>query len=429
MTGDNFASASDSVMAHLEKSNDCAVEPPPPGDASLELSVASDFASVEKIASEWDSAVERLSGPIYMTYDWVKTWWDFYGQGKELRLFIFRHRRKVVALFPIFIERFGFGPISLRLARLIGANIPPKTFDPPVDAAFAAEALRRMFQHLIRNEHCELLSLGPVSARWPGTTALGELPNAIQSLVAQVKFELRDVQTWFRLPSSFEEYVSALGSSERKNRMKRIRHLEKDRQVSADVVAGLTQVEEEFNAFVRQHARQWAAIGKSGHFAAWPQGEAYNRALVRAQARHQRVRFYRMLIDGHVVSNRYTFVLGNTLYSELPARETGEPWDKLGIGSISLVKFNQAAIEHGISAIDSGLGNYEHKAQLGGDQVPVGVWRIVARGANPLKVRAFQLVSRLIILVFHKLWYRRVLPHLPACFPRVQNCFWLRYDY
>jgi CelD/BcsL family acetyltransferase involved in cellulose biosynthesis len=187
-------------------------------------------------------------------------------------------------------------------------------------------------------------------------------------------------------------------------------------------------VEEEFQRFVEQHTRQWQGMGKPGHFAAWPHGETYNRTLVQAQARRGRVGFFQTLVDGKVVSSRYTYHLGKTLYSELPSRETGEPWDKAGIGGISLMKFIELAIEAGIGAVDSGLGSYEHKASLGGDQIPVGIWRLRRRGVRGLKARGFLAGAKVILLVFQKLWYRRILPRLPRCFGRTQCLWWLRYD-
>ena len=378
--------------------------------------------------ADWDDFVSQHTGGIYMTYDWLKTWWQFYGEGKQLRLFIFFHDNKLVALLPIYLETFAAGPLKTTVARLVGANIPPKTFDPPMDSAFAEEVFARVLKQLFAQDHCDLLALGPVSDTWPPAVAFRKACAQARELVSPPAYEQRDVQTVFRLPPAFDQYVASLSSSERKNRMKRVRHLERDHRVSSDIVSDATLVQQEFTAFALQHARQWQAIGKAGHFGAWPRGEAYNRALVKAQAKHGRVSFFRMLVDGQVVSSRYTFILGGTVYSELPAREVGEPWDKLGIGGISLVKFIESTIREELTVIDSGLGTYEHKAQLGGDQIPVGIWYVPARGSSHLKARIFRMVAKGVLFACRKLWYSRVLPRMPRFFKRTQAQWWLRFD-
>jgi CelD/BcsL family acetyltransferase involved in cellulose biosynthesis len=195
------------------------------------------------------------------------------------------------------------------------------------------------------------------------------------------------------------------------------------------MVAEPALVADEFERFLRQHSGQWRAIGKGGHFEAWPKAADYNRELVRSQARHGRVRFFRMLIDGEVVANRYTFLLGDTLFSELPARAVGPQWDKLGIGVCSLLKFNEDAISAGIATIDSGMGGYDHKVSLGGEEIPVGNWQVVRRHPiSRLRARFFKPVAQAVKVLFHKLWYRRVVPCLPGRIGRTQSLWWLRFD-
>jgi CelD/BcsL family acetyltransferase involved in cellulose biosynthesis len=386
------------------------------------------FEGLDHLQADWDQFVSRHRAGIYMTYDWLRTWWQFYGQGRQLRLFIFFHGDELVALLPVYLETFRAGPLTTTVARLVGANVPAKTFDPPVDLGFAEEVFAYVLKHLFAEDRCELFSLGPVSGTWTPTGSFRKACARVQEMVSPPAYEKRDVQTVFQLPSGFDQYVASLSSTERKNRMKRVRHLERNHRVSSDIVSDPELVEQEFSAFVLQHARQWQAAGKAGHFGAWPNGEAYNRALVKAQAKHGRVCFFRMLVDGQVVSNRYTFVIGGTIYSELPAREIGEPWDKLGIGGVSLVKFIESAIRAEFTVIDSGLGSYEHKAQLGGDQIAVGVWQVRARGLGSLKARLFCMIAKIILLACRKVWYSRILPRLPRQIERTQARWWLRFD-
>ena len=398
-------------------------------DASLTCRVETDFARVRDLRPAWDAAVRELGGSLYMTFDWLRVWWEFYGVGKRLRLFLFEQGDRIVAILPLCLETFWWGPLKTVVARLVGANIPPKAFNPPVDTAVAGEVFARLIRHLFVEDRCDLLSFGGVTKTWAPQAHFQPACEAAGDLVSEVVYEPRDVLTVFRLPATFDEYMASLSSSERKNRRKRLRALEKAYEIGSQIISRPEDAESELESFLVQHTAQWQSEGRGGHFHAWPRGVEFHRELVRAHAPRDRLRFFRLLANGQVVVNRYTYLFGDTLYSELPSRVVGAEWDRLGIGSSSMVKFIESAIHEKIRFIDSGLGSYEHKVQLGGEEIPIGVWRVAGgRHASRIKARLFLWVSRFIGLVFHKLWYRRILPRLPKGVGRTQAMFWLRYE-
>jgi hypothetical protein len=150
---------------------------------------------------------------------------------------------------------------------------------------------------------------------------------------------------------------------------------------------------------------------------------------VRAPGNRDRLLFVRLLGGGEVLANRYVYRLGSRLYSELPSRAVGRDWDRLGLGTTSYFKFIEAAIGLGVNEINSGLGHYEYKLRMGGRQIPVGTWRIIGPGWwRRLRVRLFLAATRLLRLLTHKVWYRRIAPKLPGGRGHTQVRWWLRYD-
>src|ERR1035441_2831019 len=117
------------------------VESPP---KELHCRLETSFAKLSEFRETWDSAASRLGGSIYLSYDWARLWWEFYGDGKALRIFIFSVGDQIVGILPIYVEVIRFGPISLKIARLIGSNIPPKVFNPPVDPALADDVFQQV---------------------------------------------------------------------------------------------------------------------------------------------------------------------------------------------------------------------------------------------------------------------------------------------
>jgi CelD/BcsL family acetyltransferase involved in cellulose biosynthesis len=363
-----------------------------------------------------------------MTIDWLRTWWEFYGAGCELRIFVFSAADQVVGLLPLYLEQMDVGLAVSRVARLVGASIPPKAFDPPVDPEWSGEIFKRLQDRLFGREGVDLLSFGPVSERWPGQAGMRAALTPARA-AGRVSWQAQDVLTVFELPASFDEYLKSLGKNERQTRKEKVRQLARHCATRLEVVTGADLVPEEFERFLVQHTEQWRAEGRGGHFHSWPAGVTFHRALVHAPGNRDRLLFVRLLGGESVIANRYVYRLGKRLYSELPSRAVGRDWDRLGLGTTSYFKFIEAAIGLGISEINSGLGHYDYKLRLGGKEISVGTWRVVCpRRWSRLKVRALLAATRVVRFFLHKVWHRRIVPHLPGQMGRTQSRFWLRYD-
>lgn len=395
------------------------------GLPDLKVMIERNFAALESLRQTWDEAVNRLKGSIYMTYDWSRTWWDFYGGTKDLRIFLFYSGESIVGIVPLYIDRLGFGPLRLSVARLVGANIPPKVFDPPIHQDFAGMVLEKIVEHLFENESCDVLSLGPISEQYAPTAALEKAALARNGRVSQ------GVHTIFWLPDTMEQYFDSLSKNERKNRRKyQLRTLKKEYDTKVEVLSEPEEVEQEFEAFVRQHTAHWNAQGRPGHFKAWPQATEYNRALVKALGGLGRTRFVKISADGQVIANQYAFAFGDSYVWELPARAVGEQWERFSLGPTGIVTMIEAAINEGKRRLEGGLAHYEYKLRLNATEYATKTFRLVCNQAGSrLRYRFFAGLRSLLELGYHKLWYRRLRSHLPIIRYWPQWALWLRLDF
>lgn len=396
----------------------------------LQCEVLTRFDGKDSLAQDWDAAVVRLGGPIYMTYHWLKTWWDFYGAGCQLRVFVFRHEGRITGLIPIYFDTIGIAPFGLRVARIVGSALPPKIFDPPMEPEFAVDMWRQLIHRLFGSDHCDLLTFGPVAESHASVESIARASELERAMVQTPDVQTKDVQTIYHLPASYDEYFAALDSKERKTRRKKLRELEAVAAVRSDVVADGSLVHAEFDTFVEQHTRQWQSEGRPGHFHAWPNALEYNRALVKNLAALGRVRFYRLYSGDQVITRQYGFVLGDRLYAELPARAFGDPWDRFSLGCTSQIKLIESAIQEGLKRMDSGLGHYEYKILTGGIETKVASIRLQSSGSwSKLRTRVWTKIHTVLRLFLHKIWYRKVMPYLPAMFRSGQSKLLVRLDF
>lgn len=365
-----------------------------------------------------------------MTYDWVRIWWEFYGEGAELRVFIFFDGDAIAAIVPLYIVTLGFGPFRFRVARLIGANIPPKVFDPPVPEWCAQEVIGQVIDQLFEKDACDLLSLGPISELQPVVKRVETACSQRANLVQQANI-VKGVYSVFHVPASMEDYYASLSKNERKNRRKyELRLLAKEFETRVDVVSDEPAIAHEFERFAEQHRQQWAAERKTGHFGAWPRALDYNRALVRAQGKKGRLRFIRIIANGEVIANQYTFAFGNRYYWELPSRAVDHKWERFSLGPTGIVTMIDQAIKEGITTVEGGLAHYDYKIRLGAKEHNTLTFRIVGDGfLSRVRFALHSFIRACWSYGYNKLWYRRVMPKLPQAFWRPRCETWLRMDF
>jgi len=399
---------------------------------SLHLETVANFEALPINSQAWDSAVQTLRGPVYMTLSWLRTWWQFYGDRDLLRIFVFREGGDIVGLLPFYVSRLGFGPLSVRVARLVGANIPSKVFDPPLWSGRGRACLERAVAVLMERDGCDLVSLGPVSGTWvethqPEGSVSGRAPGwAVQRRAA-------GVYTAFELPETLAAHLDSLGKNEQKNRRKyELRLLRKDYPVRVQTIRKpWAAVEAAFERFVEQHTRQWQAEGQPGHFGAWPRALEYHRALLPVMAAEGRARLMEIWAGETMVAGQYAFAHGGRWFWELPSRAIGEQWNRYSLGPTALVVMFGEAIAEGVHRVEGGLGHYEYKLRLGAREYPVyNLWFRRPGGAGVrVRLGCFLGLQEALRLALHKIWYRRVQPTLPACWRRPQSRLWLRHDF
>lgn len=395
--------------------------------AVLDTQIVTSFASLAELQDEWDEAVSILGGPVYLTYDWLRTWWEHYGnEDGLLRIFIFRTSDEIVGVLPCYIDTLGFGPLKMKVARLVGANIPAKVFDPSLSPAWASDCMETALRHLLSNDHADIVSFGPVSERSHLRETLNSLPARLAD-VAACDHTVPEVHSVFCLPASMEAYLSSLN----KKRKYDSAVLGKEYPIKVEVVpSNSPNLDQEFSDFAEHHALQWQAEGMLGHFAAWPKGLAYNRALIQAQAKRGRVRMIKIWAGEEVVCRQYIFSFGGRWWWELPSRSVGEKWDRLSVGPAGIVVMIGEAIKEGVREIEGGLGHYEYKLRFKADEHRVHLFRAASlRPESAFRQKVFGAFQWLLQTITLKIWYRRVQPHLPPGLRKSQSLTCLRYDY
>jgi len=393
---------------------------------ALSCLVIDSFSHIDQaLEKEWDELAIKSRSSIYLTCAWSRIWWENYGKKKLLRIYFYRSEGKLIGVMPIYIDKIRIGFVQTRIARLVGANNPPRVFDLPVIKEYAADVGENLVKHLVGADRCDLISIGPISDECGAKKILFAAVEKMTAKLGIVRDVPFGVYTYFDLPDTYDAYLQTLSNNERKNRRYYQNLLSKEYDVHLEVMHETDKIEVEMAQFIALHAEQWRQQGRPGYFSAWPRSDIFNRQLAVELARLGRAGLIKITAGGKPIVYEYRYVLGDCCYWQLSARAAGMEWDRFSLGATGVISLIRTTIEDGIKRIEGGLSHYDYKLRLGGTESNVSCLRLTApRTSSILKYYICITLHKIYLNFYYKFWYSRIQPKLPSYFRRP---IWMKY--
>jgi CelD/BcsL family acetyltransferase involved in cellulose biosynthesis/GNAT superfamily N-acetyltransferase len=385
-------------------------------EKQIETQVFESFDLLQGIQPEWDSFVEATCSDIFLTYDWCRIWWKYYGVGRDLSIFIFRAGGRIVGIIPLFLENIRLGLLSVRVAKIVGSDFTLSQFSIPVKTEYMTQALKA-FSVSMTKRKWDVLYLGPIAGVYQDFERLAEsfaqcLPEARHVVVGR-----HNVQTYFEINGDFDKYVSGLNKKERSNIRRSYKgiasYLPELSQPFESSFAQKSNFDEYFNDFVLLHKLHWNKLGKAGHFSDWPCAEEFHREVAEINQDLGRLRLLKVGKGDRCFGYEYSYKIGQKYYQLLNACSNEEISNDISFGRINFCELIKKAIEDKVILIDSMRGIYKHKLRLGGKLVPMRALYVVQGSVSAnIKVLLLQATAYVVNFCYYKLWYCRIVPKL-----------------
>lgn len=358
----------------------------------LLVDVVRDPSTFIAMRDEWDALVERarIDHP-FLTHDWVRTFWECFGDGKELHVLTVRAGDRLVALAPLVRTRtrmYGV-PVS-RLEFLANAHTPRFDF---VVAERADEVYPALLDYLQDHESSWDVVMLPELAE--GCRTLLELPRLATTRSLRSGVWSAGASPRIALPESFEAfYNTALSAKRRSSMRRRQRQLEALGAVSMTVATTLPELPDALSHLLRLEAATWK--GEAGTAIALDEHvKSFYERLAERTAQSQSLRLFFLQVDEKPIAGAYFLQHGSTLYllksGYDPKYATYSPSNAL------LLRVVEAAFRQGITTIDL-LGCDDPWKHTWTDVVVGRRWLFLFRNAPRARLVCllkFELVPRL----------------------------------
>jgi len=326
-------------------------------DQKLIIKKVDSLQEFKELKDSWDGLLEETSNPnIFLTWEWLYTWWELYSTGYQLFILLALDRDgNFLGIAPLCLSRFG--PLKLKILRFLGTEeVCSDHLDFILKKGREKEALGLFFKFLEENsKEWDLLEF----------TDMREdsfsLPF-IQTLAEKNRFSFSSdpwtVCPYALLPETWEVFLGGLSANARKDIRRQLRLLEESGKVRYSSVKDMDEVIPMMDNLFRLHSKRWSALGEKGVF----QRERFNRF-------HQRIAelFFDKgwlsipyLANGeNIFAVYYNFQYLNKIY----AYQSGiDPeWETFSPGTTALALTIQAAISQGFKEFDFLRGEAQYK--------------------------------------------------------------------
>jgi CelD/BcsL family acetyltransferase involved in cellulose biosynthesis len=187
---------------------------------SVEL--VSDNAAFGALEQEWNDAVERARIPHpFLRHEWVRTWWEAFGAGRQLHILVVRQAGRVSAIAPLMFERAHMYGVPVRRLRLLHNDHTPRA---DVIVCDQREDTYRALWHAIQEsrQRWDVLQLSQLAADSRSRDIFRSLAVADRHATGIWQ---NGAAPYLKLPASWKALSDTLSSKFRQNLRNRLARL------------------------------------------------------------------------------------------------------------------------------------------------------------------------------------------------------------
>lgn len=357
---------------------------------------------LDALASEWTELINQVPGaPIFLTWEWIRTWWQHFGAGSQLWLLTARDAQgRLAGVAPLMRKIQRKGLLRLRVISFIGLGLThPVHLDLLAHPSDPRSLLEAFIEFLVsQSKDWDVLSLDRLAQSSP-------LPVLLAKAGGVVCAGPETSSLYVPLPGSWEAYHRTLAKSLRRNLKYFRTKLEDDHPGSVQflLVTCADELPAAMGRLEELNKARWQAKNKISNFAYTRYTEFQREFASLAQARGW-LRLNRLRVSGQSVALCYNFLFHQRIYAQAIGFDL--EWSGYSPGRLAIASSIQGAIQEGVLEYDW-LGGDEAYKFAWTDQVRVEkeiMFSLNLRGSLWLRWASFKATFRKLLVEKARQW-------------------------
>ncbi len=246
---------------------------------------------------------------VFLTWEWISTWWKIFGAGKQLYILTFRKDDKLVGLLPCYIQQRLLRPLGkIRELRFLGTGetVRSEYLDLICLPNYREECLEKLTEFIHQDRDWDIA----VFSDLPADSILTKfLPGRFKNCTTIN----REPCYFVEIPPDFETYLKGIDSRMRRNIRNRRRNLERDFRLKYHRLRLEENLDEWMAEFKRLHADRLEQRGLPSKFSD-PRYSRFHEKIARTFQSSGQLFAADLRLDGRMVAARYNFLYNGTVY-------------------------------------------------------------------------------------------------------------------
>jgi CelD/BcsL family acetyltransferase involved in cellulose biosynthesis len=322
------------------------------------IRIISESNEFESLSEVWDSLLRKSKddNPIYLTHEWLLTWWKHFGESKKLNVLLIEKEGQTIGIVPLMRTEYRIGLIKIHALETIGSL---NCNHIGLIASGSSEEAVSAFLTYLEEEFAKgelLLRLTWIRDDSRFLDLLRRRNSlSTNSLVMQEK--VKTLAPYITLPATWDGYFRSLRSNRRHTLRRILRSLEKAHTVEfRDCTKD--NLENTLSRFIDLHEKRWQSANVSGVFSD-PKMEGFYRDIATQFVKKGWLHFSCLIVDSEVASAEYAFIYNQKFYCAITARDIR--YSDYGVGHIHQMFLIKYAIEKGLREFDFLRGEEPYK--------------------------------------------------------------------
>ncbi len=303
---------------------------------ALELRAFQTWDEIGELRPAWEALLaESASQTIFLTWEWLKAWWDAYGASRRL-LFLtgWDSDRRLAGIAPLYRSRREAGAAAVEVLQLLGdGSTDSDNLDFLVqrgrEPAFLQAVLDWLAQH---SAEWDILELNTVPEQSPVATAF---QNGLLE---------RHWHCWRRetdhdvipLPPTWDAYLQNVSKNMRSSINSKLRRLEKRYPVRLRRCEALRELDSSLEKLYEMHASRWRLRDEPGSFRL-PERRKFYSQVARDFLDRGWLDFWLLDCADHMVAAEFGFHYGETYFFLQSGFDSGYASESVGFVQKALV--------------------------------------------------------------------------------------------
>jgi len=282
---------------------------PAPVDA-WSVETIGDVDTFVALEGEWNDAVTRAGvGHPFLRHEWLRTWWECFGNGRQLHIIVVRCGSSIVAIAPLLRESARMYGVPIRRLRLLHNDHTPRA--DFIIAGQADEAYRAIWNALLADRNrWDVLQLEQLPAESPTGHVMAAL--ASDSGCATGTWQSSE-SPYLAMAGTWNAYESKLTGKFRQNVRNRMSRLRRVGEPQLEIIDGGPAVNAACEDAIRLEASGW----KQGAGTAISSDAAVQHFYTRLVERAMTAGWLQLLflnVNGRRVATSYSFSYDRRLF-------------------------------------------------------------------------------------------------------------------